>query len=119
MNNTFDYPILSSIILTCDVTSNDGSPLTVTSYQWISTGCYTNRNYNDGVPRCFPHGQMTQNVTGHDLTAEDAGNITCAVTISIGSSKNYTMTSGPFTIRISGKLISIVVNLKLNTSMVW
>ena len=39
-----------------------------------------------------------QNVTGNDLNAEDAGTITCIVTI---SGSDYT--SEPFTLRISGE----------------
>ena len=96
--NTFDYPILSSVTLTCDVTSNDGSSFTVNSYQWNTTGCYTHPNFNSGNPRCFPHGQNTQNVSGNNLLAEDAGTITCTVTI---SGSDYT--SEPFTFRISGE----------------
>ena len=97
-SNTFDYPILSSVTLTCDVTSNDGSSFTVNSYQWNTTGCYTHPNFNSGNPRCFPHGQNTQNVSGNNLLAEDAGTIICTVTI---SGSYYT--SEPFTLRISGE----------------
>ena len=89
---------MSSVTLTCDVSSDNGSLVTVTSYQWNTDGCYTNPNFNDGNPSCFPHGQTTQNVTDDDVTAEDAGTITC--TVSIGN-KDYT--SKPFTLRISGK----------------
>ena len=96
--NTFDYPILSSVTLTCDVTSDDDFSFNVTSYQWNTEGCYTNRNFNGGYPGCFPHGQITQNVTDDDVTAEDAGTITCTVTI---NNTNYT--SEPFTLRISGE----------------
>ena len=99
--NTFDYMILSTVTLTCDVVSNHGLSFSVSSYQWNSAGCYTNNNYNRGVPRCFPHGQTTQNVTGNNLTAEDAGTITCTVTI---DGSNYTMTSASFTLRILGRL---------------
>ena len=95
--NTFDYPILSSVTLTCMVTSSDGSTITVTNYQWNTTGCYTHPDHNSGNPTCFPNNQTTQSVTGNDLTAEDAGTITCTVTISgIG------YTSEPLTLRISG-----------------
>ena len=97
-NNTFDYPILSSVTLTCNVTSNDGSSFTVDSYRWNTTRCYTHPNFNGGSPRCFLHGQNIQNVTGNDLNAEDAGTITCTVTI---SGSDYT--SEPFTLRISGE----------------
>ena len=96
--NTFDYPILSDVTLTCNVTSDDGLSFTVTSYQWNTEGCYTNPNFNSGKPSCFPEGQITQNVTDDDVTAEDAGTITCTVTI---NNTNYT--SEPFTLRISGE----------------
>ena len=68
------------------------------SYQWNTEGCYNNSNFNDGNPSCFPHKQTTQNVTDDDVTAEDAGTITC--TVSIG---NEYYTSEPFTLRISGE----------------
>ena len=93
--NTSDYPILSSITLTC---MGEPSSLTVTSYQWNTAGCYTNSKFTPGNPECFPHGQTTQSVTGNDLNAEDAGTITCTVTI---SGSDYT--SEPFTLRISGE----------------
>ena len=93
--NTFDYPILSNVTLTCMV---EPSSLTVTSYQWNTTRCYNNSKFTPSNPQCFPHGQTTQNVTGNDLNAEDAGTITCTVTIS----GNF-YASEPFTLRISGK----------------
>ena len=96
--NTFDYPILSSVILTCNVTSNDGSSFTVTSYQWNTDGCYNHTQYTGSNPQCFPHGRTTQNVTGNDLNAKDAGTITCTAAI---NGSNYTSES--FTLRISGK----------------
>ena len=96
--NTFDYPILSNITLTCNVAADDGLPVTVTSYRWNTAGCYTHPNHNNGNPTCFPDGQTTQSVTDNDVTAEDAGTITCTVTI---SGSDYT--SGPFTLRISGE----------------
>ena len=96
--NTFDYPILSDVTLTCNVISDDGFSFNITSYQWNTEGCYTNPNFNDGNPSCFPEGQTTQNVNDDDVTAEDAGTITCTVTI---NSINYT--SEPFTLRISGE----------------
>ena len=94
-NNTFDYPILSSVTLTC-ISDYDND--FYASYQWNTAGCYTHPNFNNGNPRCFPHGQTTQNVTGNDLNAEDAGTITCTVTTSHGD-----YTSEPFTLRISGE----------------
>ena len=77
------------------------SSLIVTSYQWNTTGCYTNNKFTGSNPQCFPHGQTepnVQSVTGDDLNAEDAGTITCTVTI---SGSNYTSES--FTLRISGE----------------
>ena len=98
--NTFDYPILSSVTLTCMV---DPLPSINISYQWNTTRCYTNSNYNGGVPRCFPHGQTTSSITENNLTAEDAGTITCTVTIN-----GIEYTSGSFTLRISGELIMYI-----------
>ena len=102
--NTYDYPLLSSVVLTCNVVSNDRSSFTVTSYHWNTTGCYTHPSFNYGYPRCFPNGQRTQHVTGTDLTAEDAGTIICTATIN-----GIVYTSGPFTLRISGEQGSSVV----------
>ena len=96
--DTFDYPILSSVTLICTVTSTGMAIPTVTNYQWNTAGCYTNINYNGGVPGCFPHDQITQNVSDNSVTAEDAGTITCTVTID-----GVDYTSKSFTLRISGK----------------
>ena len=68
------------------------------TYQWDTTGCYTNRQFTNSNPDCFPRGQSSQSVTGNDLNAEDAGTITC--TARIGST-NYK--SASFTLRISGE----------------
>ena len=89
---------MSSVTLTCNVAAGDGLPVTVDSYRWNTTGCYTHPNRNNGNPTCFPINQTTQSVTDNDVTAEDAGTITCTVTI---SGSDYT--SGPFTLRISGE----------------
>ena len=97
-NNTFDYPIFSNVTLTCNVTSDEKLSLTVTSYKWNTEECYTNSNFNNGTPRCFPHGQTTQTVTGKEVTANASGTITCTVII---NSTSYT--SVPFTLRISGE----------------
>ena len=88
---------MSSVTLTCMV---EPSSLTVTSYQWDTTRCYTNSDFTGSNPDCFPHGQVTQNVTANNnnLVAHDAGTITCTVTI---SGSDYT--SGPFTLRVSGE----------------
>ena len=90
-NCTFDYPILSNVTLTCMV---DPSPPASATYLWNTRGCYANSR---GEISCFPTGQTTQNVTGNDLLAEDAGTITCTATI---GDDDYT--SGPLTLRISG-----------------
>ena len=95
LDNTFEYPILSSVTLTCMV---NPSSLTLISYQWNTAGCYTNSRFTDGNPQCFPHDQASPSMTGNDLLAEDAGTITCTVMIS-GSDD----TSEPFTFRISGE----------------
>ena len=90
--NKFDYPIFSSVTLTCMV---DPSPSTPVTYQWDTT-CFTNDIHD--TPTCFPTGQTTQNVTGNNLLAEDAGTISCTVII---GGNDYT-TSRPLTLQISG-----------------
>ena len=85
--------------MTCTATASDGSIPTVTNYQWNTTGCYTNPAHNNGNPTCFPTGQTTQSVTGNDLTAEDAGTITCTATIG-----GVDYTSGPLALCISGNV---------------
>ena len=95
--NTFDYPILSNVNLTCMV---DPLPVITVSYRWNTAGCYNNSNYYGGNPRCFPNGRTTRVVTDEDVTAEDAGTITCTMIIN-----EYEYTSEPFTLRISGELI--------------
>jgi len=77
------------------VTSSDRSTLTVTNYKWNIRGCLTNTRHS--TPTCFPTGQTTQSVTGYHLLAEDAGTITCTVTIG-----DVDYISGPLTLRISG-----------------
>ena len=72
-------------------------PSSSVTYQWNTAGCYTNAQFTYSNPECFPYGETTQSVTGNNLNAEDAGTITCTVTI---SGSDYT--SGPFTLRISG-----------------
>ena len=76
----------------------DPAPSSSVTYQWNTAQCYTNSKFTGSNPECFPHGQTTQNVTGNNLNAEDAGTITCTVTI---SGSEYT--SGPFTLRISSE----------------
>ena len=96
--DTFDYPILSSVSLTCNVMVDSGSLTNGITYQWNTDGCYNNSQFTGSNPVCFPHGETSQNVTDNNLNAEDAGTITCTVTI---SGKDYT--SEPFTLRISGE----------------
>ena len=103
---------MSSVTLTCNLAADDGLPVTATSYRWNTAGCYTHPNHNNGNPTCFPDGQTTQSVTDDDVTAEDAGTITCTVTI---SGSDYT--SEPFTLRISGEqlvycVIACIVHCK-------
>ena len=87
---------MSNVTLTCMV---NPTPSSSAAYQWNTAGCYTNiAKFTRTGPECFPHGQTTQNVAGNDLNAEDAGTITCTVTI---SGSDYT--SEPFTLRISGE----------------
>ena len=74
------------------------TPSSSVTYQWNTAGCYTNSKFTPSNPECFPHGWTTQSVTGNNLNAEDAGTITCTVTI---SGSDYT--SEPFTLRISGE----------------
>ena len=100
--NTYDYPILSSVTLTCIVYPPPVAPVT---YQWNTEGCYVN---NRGERRCFPAGQTTQSVSEDDLIAKDAGTITCTATI-LGMKH----TSDEFTLRISGMLFMIAI-LSLN-----
>jgi len=78
----------------------DPSPSSSIMYQWNTTGCYTNSNYNGGSPGCFPHGETTQSVSDDDVTAEDAGTISCIVTYN-----SIQFTSGPLTVHVSGKYI--------------
>ena len=86
---------MSNVTLTCMVNPTPSSSVT---YRWNTAGCYTNTQFTPSNPECFPHGETTQTVTGNNLNAEDAGTITCTVTI---SGSDYT--SAPFTLRISGE----------------
>ena len=96
--NAFDYPVLSNLSLTCMV---DPLPLISVSYRWNTTRCYTHSNHSNGRPRCFPHGQNSRVVSDDDLTAEDSGTVTCTLTL---DGMDYT--SDPFTLNISGELLS-------------
>ena len=89
---------MSSVTLTCNVMVDSGSLPNGITYQWNTARCYTNSKFTGSTPQCFPHGQTTQNVTGNDLNAEDAGTITCVARV---SGNDYI--SEPFTLRISGE----------------
>ena len=96
-SNTFDYPILTSVTLMCIATAADGSPATVTSYHWNAINCYGDSDY---YPCFYSHGQTSQNITGNNLRAQDAGTVRCTATI---DGTNYT--SDPLILRISGEVI--------------
>ena len=97
-NNTFDYPILTSVTLMCIATAADGSPATVTSYHWNAIECYNNSRSVDD-PCFYDNGQGGQNITGNNLRARDTGTVNCTATI---NGTNYT--SDPLMLRISGEL---------------
>ena len=96
-NNTFDYPILTSVSLLCMATMPDGSAVTTASYSWTATNCY---NHTGGVQSpCFYSGGHTgNNITDNSLLAPDAGTVTCTVTVD-----GVNFTSDPLTLRISGE----------------
>ena len=82
----------------CIATASDGSPVTVTSYSWTATNCYTRSGGIDN-PCFYSVGDLTgQNVTSSGLLAPDAGTVTCTATI---DGMDYT--SDPLTLRISGE----------------
>ena len=97
-NNTFDYPILTGVRMTCMVTTADGSPATMTSYRWNTMNCYNNSH---GVSnRCLNAQDRTnRSIVGNNLRARDAGTVSCTATI---NGTNYT--SDPLTLRLSGEL---------------
>ena len=76
------------------------TPSSAITYEWGTTGCYTNGKFTPSNPQCFPHDETTQNVTGNDLNAEDTGTITCTVTIN-----GVDYVSEPLTLRISGEQV--------------
>ena len=89
--NTYDYPILSSVFLTCVMYP---IPSEFVTYQWNTEGCYVN---DDDERWCFPAGKTAETVRVNNLLAKDAGTITCTATV---HGENYT--SDNFTLRISG-----------------
>ena len=82
----------------CMATALDGSSVTVTSYSWTASDCYT-RNGGVQDPCFYGVGNPTgQNITGVNLLAPAAGTVTCTATI---NGMDYT--SDPLTLRISGE----------------
>jgi len=73
----------------------DPSPSLPATYHWNARKCFTSFRHN--IPTCFPVNQTTQSVTGNNLLAEDAGTITCTVTIG-----GVDYISESLTLRISG-----------------
>ena len=84
-NNTFDYPILTSVTLMCIATTADGSPANVTSYRWT---------HSNGIGLIFTNSHA---ITFDNLLANDAGTVSCTATI---DGTDYI--SDPLTLRISG-----------------
>ena len=81
----------------CMATASDGSSVTVTSYRWTASNCYT-RTGSVSDP-CFYQANPTgQNITGNNLLAPDAGTVTCTATID-----DMDYTSSQTTLRISGE----------------
>ena len=110
-DNTFDYPILSSISLLCMATTADGSLVTGASYSWTVTDCY---NHTTGVdPPCFYYGGQTiRNITTNNLLAQDAGSVTCIATVDGVSFTSDSLTlhiSGEYSCRVEGYTLFIYI----------
>ena len=86
-NNTFVYPIMSSVNLTC---TPDPPPTSNVTYVWMISDCTT----------CFPSGVAEQNATTSSLTPDDAGTFTCSADGGSGGP----ISSDQFTLRVSCKL---------------
>lgn len=96
-SNTFVYPILSTVTLSCITNPPPPQSFGVT-YMWNTLQCYTNYNYDNWAPEnCFPYGRTTSAVIIEDARAEHAVTITCTVTYD-----GMSVTSDPFTLHISG-----------------
>ena len=105
MSNTYDYPILSALNLTCNVTSDGGSLPNGITYRWNTAGCYRHNKFTGNGTDCFPNEQINQQtVTDVNLNAEDAGTIRCTATIN-----DVDYTSASFTLRISGEQLAYCV----------
>jgi len=92
--NTFDYPVLSNVTLTCMVNPRPSVPVT---YRWNTEGCY--RNSNDETLCFYGHKKTAQMISKTKLVALDAGTFICTATI-----RGVKHTSNEFTVRISGNL---------------
>ena len=95
-DNTFDYPLFTNVTLFCMATAVGGSPATVMSYHWNAINCH---QQTVGDPCFYNQSQTSQNITGNNLLAQDAGTVSCTATI---NGTDYT--SDPLTLRISGEL---------------
>jgi len=104
-NNTFDYPILTSVTLMCMAMGANGSSTTATNYRWTAMGCHN--HYGFAQDPCFYSGDKTgQNITGDDLLAQDTGNVTCTANIN-----GVYYTSDSLTFRISGKQLYYLLSM--------
>ena len=77
------------------VTSSDGTPFTVTSYQWDTRECFTSDRHPD--PTCFPTDQTTQVVTGNTsglLTLRISGIRSFYEVIIVNNCKHFSILEG-------------------------
>ena len=89
-DNTFVYPILSSVTLTCATVP---PPTSSANFTWNTT-----------CTSCFLLNEVTQNVSTSSLTPDDAGTFTCTANDGAGDT-----TSESFTLRVSCKLQQLVI----------
>ena len=82
----------------CMATASDGSSVTVTSYSWAGSDCYTRSGGVDNP--CFYSlpSATGQNVTNTGVLAPDTGTVTCTATID-----GVDYTSDSLSLRISGE----------------
>ena len=98
VDGIYNYPILTSVIFSCIATSTDSTPITGASYYYRDRSCYTNSH---GVrDPCFYEGTTTgYNITGDNLLAQDAGNVSCTAIVN-----GVYYYSNILRLRISGEL---------------
>ena len=85
---------------------------TVASYHWDVINC-TNSSRD---PCFYSQDQTSQNITGSDLLAQDAGTVRCIATI---NGSKYS--SNPLTFRISGELciyVRFILRLSLTSNII-